>query len=65
MSCIVQIDLYFIHVYWSLRGGVLCFNHDNAFYQLSIYTALKPNADGGHSLIHKEEEFDVNSRFER
>uniref|UniRef100_A0A8C1WXS1 Lipid scramblase CLPTM1L n=1 Tax=Cyprinus carpio TaxID=7962 RepID=A0A8C1WXS1_CYPCA len=33
--------------------------------QLSIYTALRPNADGGHSLIHREEEFDVNTRFER
>uniref|UniRef100_A0A671KC61 Lipid scramblase CLPTM1L n=1 Tax=Sinocyclocheilus anshuiensis TaxID=1608454 RepID=A0A671KC61_9TELE len=33
--------------------------------QLSVYTALRPNADGGHSLIHREEEFDVNTRFER
>ncbi len=33
--------------------------------QLSIYTALRPNAEGGHTLIHKEENFDVNSKFER
>ncbi|XP_042362181.1 cleft lip and palate transmembrane protein 1-like protein [Plectropomus leopardus] len=33
--------------------------------QLSIYTALRPNAEGGHTLIHKEEKFDVNSKFER
>uniref|UniRef100_A0A4W4FT43 Lipid scramblase CLPTM1L n=1 Tax=Electrophorus electricus TaxID=8005 RepID=A0A4W4FT43_ELEEL len=33
--------------------------------QLSIYTSIRPNAEGGHSLIHKEEEFDVHTRFER
>ncbi|XP_060798621.1 lipid scramblase CLPTM1L isoform X1 [Neoarius graeffei] len=33
--------------------------------QMSIYTALRPNAEGGHTLIHKEEDFDVNTRFER
>lgn len=33
--------------------------------QLSIYTALQPNAEGGHTLIYKEEKFDVNSKFER
>lgn len=33
--------------------------------QLSIYTALRPNADGGHTLIHKEEDFDVETKFER
>lgn len=33
--------------------------------QLSIYTALQPNAEGGHTLIHKEDQFDVNSKFER
>lgn len=45
----------------------MCNNSDilDVFHQLSIYTALRPNADGGHSLIHREEEFDVNTRFER
>ncbi|XP_024270022.1 cleft lip and palate transmembrane protein 1-like protein [Oncorhynchus tshawytscha] len=33
--------------------------------QLSIYTALRPNADGGHTLIHEEEDFDVETKFER
>lgn len=33
--------------------------------QLSIYTVLRPDAEGGHTLIHKEETFDVNSKFER
>lgn len=33
--------------------------------QLSIYTALQPNAEGGHTLIHKVDQFDVNSKFER
>ncbi|XP_068590474.1 lipid scramblase CLPTM1L [Cebidichthys violaceus] len=33
--------------------------------QLSIYTALRPDAEGGHTLIHKEETFDVNTKFER
>lgn len=33
--------------------------------QLSIFTALRPNAEGGHTLIYKEEEFDVNTKFER
>lgn len=33
--------------------------------QLSIYTALQANAEGGHTLIHKEDQFDVNSKFER
>ncbi|XP_026785846.3 lipid scramblase CLPTM1L isoform X1 [Pangasianodon hypophthalmus] len=33
--------------------------------QMSIYTALRPNAEGGHTLIHREEDFDVHTRFER
>ncbi|KAI4885840.1 hypothetical protein NFI96_012898 [Prochilodus magdalenae] len=33
--------------------------------QLSIYTTVRPNGEGGHSLIHREEEFDVQTRFER
>lgn len=34
-------------------------------HQLSVYTALKPNGEGGQTLIHKEEQFDVNIKFER
>ncbi|XP_041664122.1 cleft lip and palate transmembrane protein 1-like protein [Cheilinus undulatus] len=37
----------------------------NPKLQLSIYTALQPNAEGGLTLIHKEDNFDVNSKFER
>lgn len=33
--------------------------------QLSIYTTLKTSADGGHTLILKEEVFDVGTQFER
>ncbi|KAG7317244.1 hypothetical protein KOW79_019542 [Hemibagrus wyckioides] len=33
--------------------------------QVSIYTALRANGEGGHTLIHREEDFDVNTRFER
>ncbi|KAM6973066.1 lipid scramblase CLPTM1L [Aplochiton taeniatus] len=33
--------------------------------QLSIYTAVKPNVDGGHTLIHTEEDFDISTKFER
>ncbi|KAF4073749.1 hypothetical protein AMELA_G00246920 [Ameiurus melas] len=33
--------------------------------QMSIYTALKSNAEGGHTLIHREEDFDVHTKFER
>ncbi|XP_076865983.1 lipid scramblase CLPTM1L [Brachyhypopomus gauderio] len=33
--------------------------------QLSIYTSIQPNAEGGHSLIHKEEDFNVHTKFER
>ncbi|XP_018587456.1 lipid scramblase CLPTM1L isoform X2 [Scleropages formosus] len=33
--------------------------------QLSIYTSVKPNANGGHSLVFKVDDFDVHSRFER
>lgn len=32
---------------------------------MSIYTTLQANAEGGHTLIHKEESFDVNTKFER
>lgn len=33
--------------------------------QLSIYASTQPNAAGGHTLIHKEDKFDVGSKFER
>lgn len=43
----------------------MCINVWDFSIQLSIYTALQPNAEGGHTLIHKEDQFDVNSKFER
>ncbi|XP_061615998.1 lipid scramblase CLPTM1L isoform X3 [Phyllopteryx taeniolatus] len=33
--------------------------------QMSVYTALRPNADRGHTLIHKEENFNIKEKFER
>ncbi|XP_067267532.1 lipid scramblase CLPTM1L [Chanodichthys erythropterus] len=71
--------LYVLHTCWVMYGIVYTKpcekpKTDNCIspylagkprLQLSIYTALRPNADGGHSLIHREEEFDVNTRFER
>lgn len=35
------------------------------YLQLSIYTAVRHNAEGGHTLILREEDFDVHSKFER
>ncbi|XP_034066369.1 cleft lip and palate transmembrane protein 1-like protein [Gymnodraco acuticeps] len=71
--------VYVLHTCWVMYGIVYtkpCDNpkEDNCItpflagnpkLQLSIYTALRPNAEGGHTLIHKEEIFDVNSKFER
>ncbi|XP_051526938.1 lipid scramblase CLPTM1L [Myxocyprinus asiaticus] len=71
--------LYVLHTCWVMYGIVYtkpCENpkSDSCItphlsgkprLQLSIYTTVRPNADGGHSLIHREEEFDVNTRFER
>ncbi|XP_029590787.1 lipid scramblase CLPTM1L [Salmo trutta] len=71
--------VYVLHTCWVMYGIVYtkpCENpkFDNCLkpylagktrLQLSIYTALRPNADGGHTLIHKEENFDVESKFER
>lgn len=71
--------VYVLHTCWVMYGIVYtkpCDNpkEDNCItpflagnpkLQLSIYTALRPNAEGGHTLIHKEETFDVNSKFER
>ncbi|XP_063049564.1 lipid scramblase CLPTM1L-like, partial [Engraulis encrasicolus] len=33
--------------------------------ELSVYTAVRHNAEGGHTLILKEEDFDLHSKFER
>ncbi|XP_048086408.1 cleft lip and palate transmembrane protein 1-like protein isoform X1 [Alosa alosa] len=33
--------------------------------QLSVYTSVKQNAEGGHILILREEDFDLHSKFER
>lgn len=71
--------VYVLHTCWVMYGivytkpcdspkGDNCitpFLAGNPNLQLSIYTALRPNAEGGHTLIHKEEDFDVNSKFER
>ncbi|XP_020490388.1 lipid scramblase CLPTM1L [Labrus bergylta] len=71
--------VYVLHTCWVMYGIVYtkpCDSPDgdncitpflasNPKLQLSIYTALRPNAEGGHTLIHKEEEFDVNIKFER
>lgn len=71
--------VYVLHTCWVMYGivytkpcdspkGENCitpFLAGNPKLQLSIYTALRPNAEGGHTLIHKEEEFDVNTKFER
>ncbi|XP_037549554.1 cleft lip and palate transmembrane protein 1-like protein [Nematolebias whitei] len=71
--------VYVLHTCWVMYGivytkpcdsprGDKCitpFLAANPKLQLSIYTSLQSNADGGHTLIHKEENFDVNSKFER
>ncbi|XP_035537608.1 cleft lip and palate transmembrane protein 1-like protein [Morone saxatilis] len=71
--------VYVLHTCWVMYGivytkpcdhpkGDNCitpFLAGNPKLQLSIYTALRPNAEGGHTLIHKEDEFDVDGKFER
>uniref|UniRef100_A0A8C8CGF8 Lipid scramblase CLPTM1L n=1 Tax=Oncorhynchus tshawytscha TaxID=74940 RepID=A0A8C8CGF8_ONCTS len=71
--------VYVLHTCWVMYGIVYTKPCENPKFenclkpylagktrlQLSIYTALRPNADGGHTLIHKEEDFDVESKFER
>ncbi|CAJ1083537.1 cleft lip and palate transmembrane protein 1-like protein [Xyrichtys novacula] len=71
--------VYVLHTCWVMYGIVYTkpcdrpksdncitpFLAGNPKLQLSIYTALRPNAEGGHTLIHKEEEFDINTKFER
>ncbi|XP_055733227.1 lipid scramblase CLPTM1L-like [Salvelinus fontinalis] len=71
--------VYVLHTCWVMYGIVYTTPCENPKFencinpylagkprlQLSIYTALRPNADGGHTLIHKEEDFDVETKFER
>uniref|UniRef100_A0A4W5PSZ2 Lipid scramblase CLPTM1L n=1 Tax=Hucho hucho TaxID=62062 RepID=A0A4W5PSZ2_9TELE len=71
--------VYVLHTCWVMYGIVYTKPCENPKFenclkpylagktrlQLSIYTALRPNADGGHTLIHKEEDFHVESKFER
>ncbi|KAM9340352.1 lipid scramblase CLPTM1L [Symphorus nematophorus] len=71
--------VYVVHTCWVMYGivytkpcdspkGDNCitpFLAGNPKLQLSIYTSLRPNAEGGHTLIHKEDKFDVNTKFER
>uniref|UniRef100_A0A8C7M3V6 Lipid scramblase CLPTM1L n=1 Tax=Oncorhynchus kisutch TaxID=8019 RepID=A0A8C7M3V6_ONCKI len=71
--------VYVLHTCWVMYGIVYTKPCENPKFencinpylagkprlQLSIYTALRPNADGGHTLIHEEEDFDVETKFER
>lgn len=71
--------VYVLHTCWVMYGivytkpcdsprGDNCITPylaENPKLQLSIYASVKPNADGGHTLIHSEENFDVDSNFER
>ncbi|XP_077363876.1 lipid scramblase CLPTM1L [Festucalex cinctus] len=71
--------VYVVHTCWVMYGivytkpceppgGTGCitpFLAGNPKLQMSIYTALRPNADGGNTLIHTEENFHINEKFER
>lgn len=71
--------VYMFHTCWVMYGivyttpcdnpkGENCitpFLAGNPKLQLSVFTALRSNADGGHTLIHTEDNFDVSSKFER
>ncbi|XP_068603280.1 lipid scramblase CLPTM1L [Brachionichthys hirsutus] len=71
--------VYVLHTCWVMYGIVYTkpcdnpkdancitpFLAGNPKLQLSIYTVLRPNAEGGHTLIYKEDQFDVDSKFER
>lgn len=71
--------VYVLHTCWVMYGIVYTkpcdsperencitpFLEEKPRLQLSIYSTLRPNADGGHTLIHREENFDINERFER
>ncbi|XP_051926317.1 lipid scramblase CLPTM1L [Hippocampus zosterae] len=49
----------------SSTGCITPFLAGNPELQMSVYTALWPNANGGHTLVHKEEHFNINEKFER
>uniref|UniRef100_A0A672ZCX0 Lipid scramblase CLPTM1L n=1 Tax=Sphaeramia orbicularis TaxID=375764 RepID=A0A672ZCX0_9TELE len=71
--------VYVLHTCWVMYGIVYTkpcdnpkvdncitpFLAGNPKLQMSIYSSLRRNAEGGHTLIHKEENFDVNTKFER
>ncbi|XP_030645269.1 lipid scramblase CLPTM1L [Chanos chanos] len=71
--------VYVLHTCWVMYGIVYtkpCENpkSDNCInpylagkprLQLSVFTSVRPNADSGHNLILTEEDFDVNTKFER
>ncbi|XP_053718446.1 lipid scramblase CLPTM1L [Synchiropus splendidus] len=71
--------VYVLHTCWVMYGIVYTkpcddprsescitpFLAGNPKLQLSIYSSLHPKAEGGHTLIHKEEVFDIESKFER
>ncbi|XP_046690195.1 cleft lip and palate transmembrane protein 1-like protein isoform X2 [Silurus meridionalis] len=71
--------VYVLHTCWVMYGIVYTKPCDNPGsdtcispflagkprLQISIYTALRSNAEGGHTLIHREEDFDVHTKFER
>ncbi|XP_046875762.1 cleft lip and palate transmembrane protein 1-like protein [Hypomesus transpacificus] len=71
--------VYVLHTCWVMYGIVytkpcdnprgenciLPFLAEKPRLQLSIYTSLRPNADGGHNLILKADDFDVSAKFER
>lgn len=58
----LQVSNLLSHLQNRRIGPVFC---DVIIFQMSIYTALWPNANGGHTLIHKEENFNINEKFER
>ncbi|XP_057684663.1 lipid scramblase CLPTM1L [Corythoichthys intestinalis] len=71
--------MYVVHTCWVMYGivyttpceppeGTSCitpFLSTDPKLQMSIYTALQPSAEKGHTLIHKEENFNINEKFER
>uniref|UniRef100_A0A3Q2P5N5 Lipid scramblase CLPTM1L n=1 Tax=Fundulus heteroclitus TaxID=8078 RepID=A0A3Q2P5N5_FUNHE len=65
-TCWVMYGIVYTKPCDSPKGGncITPFLAGNPKLQLSIYASVKPNADGGHTLIHLEENFNVNSKFE-
>ncbi|XP_072303977.1 lipid scramblase CLPTM1L [Eucyclogobius newberryi] len=71
--------VYVLHTCWVMYGIVYTkpcddpkstncitpFLASNPKLQLSVYTSLRPNTEGGHTLIHREEDFDISTKFER